>query len=305
MSRTTGFFAVAVFLLAQGCALAQPALPAPPSLATALVLRIFGEVAEPAALTLRDADDESPLHMAAFRVSLTPAFTVPQRRLAPVRLAVPSAPTPIAEESPLSFSVANAGSVLTRPSRRVAAEYQPEPQFSSPVASSAFSFPIAQTETAFSLGAQTDGFAPADAATNAQPPVTMRVGNVRLQARFGAASGLSPASAESEEILPAFIAPYTSVSRASLDAAVAVPVAPRVLLGFGYNTERLLGGYQVPGLDAYDARNDVYSGRLTFLIPRFSTSLSLSAEQYRYQDNLLQSDAYNELRESLNLTVKF
>ncbi len=310
MGRVIGLL-LAATLSASASAYAQAWLPPAPSLGGLLIARIFGEIPLPRSLVLRDASDESPLHTAAFRVSFA---TLPQMQpqTHPVTR-TPAALVAYAKIPQLPSSRDGAGRTITRTASRqtapvpVTAEYQPETIVPTASASGAFSFPIGQDSAPLGFSTQETDFGEfsALASGSAQLPLSMRVGNVRLQARFGAASQLAPASAESGEILPAFIAPYTSVNRNVLGAAFALPVAPRLLLGFGYDTEHVLGGYQMPGYDSLDARNDTYSGKLTFLIPRFSSSLSLSAEQYRYQDNLLQSDAYTQLRESLNLTVKF
>jgi hypothetical protein len=309
VGRFTGLLLVATLSLAPSLARAQSALPAPPSLGPALILGIFGEVAAPSSFALRDQSDESPLHAAAFRVSLVmPLPAAPQARSTvapsqPVAFVETSHAPSVSDQSSVAAAriVPNAAAAL-----RVTAEYQPESILPS-ATTSTFSFPIRQSDADLGFATQNAGFGEfgALAADGAQVPLRMRVGGVHLEARFGAASQVSAADTESDEVLPAFIAPYTSVNRNALGAALAVPVSPRLLLGFGYDTEHLLAGYQIPGYDSLDARNDMYSGRLTFLIPRFSSALSLSAEQYRYQDNLLQSDAYTQLRESLNLTVKF
>lgn len=105
--------------------------------------------------------------------------------------------------------------------------------------------------------------------------------------------------------LPILIPAYADVNKVSIGAAFAVPVAPRLMLGFGYNTEHLLGEYGMPGLDNLDARNDTYSGKLTFLFPRLSSALSFSAQQYRYEDNLVPTNTFTQLRGNVNLSVKF
>lgn len=311
MSRLVGLLLVATLLAAPGVARAQPLLPAAPSFGTALILRIFGETDVAGRLALRNQNDESPLHASAFRVSLVMLQPEPveQIRIAAAAQAIALGKTSARQTMPRDVSATALPRVTASIANplRVTAEYQPVTVPPSASATSAFSFPIRQSDAGLGLVTQGTEFGEfgALAPGTAQVPLSMRVGGVHLEARFGAASQIGAAGAESEEILPAFIAPYTSVDRNALGAALAVPVAPRLLLGFGYDTEHLLAGYQLPGYDDLDARNDMYSGRLTFLIPRFSSALSLSAEQYRYQDNLLQSDAYTQLRESLNLTVKF
>ncbi|HEY9085615.1 MAG TPA: hypothetical protein VIN40_06735, partial [Candidatus Tyrphobacter sp.] len=190
----------------------------------------------------------------------------------------------------------------------ITAEYQPESATLAGGAtdSDAFAFGGQRGEPLSGSPTQTFSFQSQSAlgaqAQSVQLPLALRVGNLRFQARLGAAQ-LTSADAGNVENLPVYVPPYAGVSRASLGATLAVPVAPRLLLGFGYNTEHLLGGYDMP--TGLDARNDTYSGGLTFLFPRMSSALSLSAQQYRYQDNLTATNTFTQLREDLNLTVKF
>ena len=48
-----------------------------------------------------------------------------------------------------------------------------------------------------------------------------------------------------------------------------------------------------------------YGGKLTFAIPHSSSSLSISACQYRYQDNIAPANTFHQTREDVNFTVKF
>jgi hypothetical protein len=290
---------------ASGIAFAKTSLPASTNFGDALIAGIYGEVSHSdfpslprtttALIAFHVSLDAAPassgaIHVAAPRLA---SFTVAQPRSA---LPIPLAQTRIARKT-------NAAA------RRmlVTAEYQPEPLSATGGSSEPFSFQSQRPDPLFGFAIQNNLFDEDALAGSqaAQLPMALQVGNLHLEARVGASAQLGAADAESEENLPAFIAPYTSVSRSSLNAAFAVPVTPRLMLGFGYDTEHLLGGYGAPGLDSLDARNDMYSGRLTFLLPHFSSALSLSAQQYRYQDNLLPTDAYTQLRESLDLTIKF
>lgn len=306
MSRFNGFQLAAMLAFASGIAFAQTNLPPTGSFGDALMAGIYGEVSHSSPVTLpRDVTPmiafhvsleslparSAPIHVAAPRLA---AFTVAQPRTG---LPVPLTQTQIATKTSASVG------------RRmlVTAEYRPEPLSAGTSSSEPFSFQPQRPDPLFGFAIENDLFndGALTGSQGAQLPMTMQVGNLHLEARVGASAQLGAADTESEENLPAFIAPYTSVSRSSLDAAFAVPVTPRLTLGFGYDTEHLLGGYGGPSLDSLDARNDMYSGRLTFLLPHFSSALSLSAQQYRYQDNVLPTDAYTQLRESLDLTIKF
>jgi hypothetical protein len=292
---------------ASGIAFAQTTLPAPANLRDVLIADIYGEALHSQSPVL--AGDASTL--IAFHVMLDPA-SVSYRPIHVVvpRLASLPAAQPRSSELPVPLArmpIARKTAVAVARQMLVTAEYQPEPLSSSGHSAEPFSFQSQRPDPLFGFAIQ-DNLFDDGALTGSQTvqlPMAMQVGNLHLQARIGASAQLGAADVESEENLPAFIAPFTSVSRSSLNAALAVPVTPRLLLGLGYGTEHLLGGYGAPGLDSLDARNDMYSGRLTFLLPHFSSALSLSAQQYRYQDNMLPTDAYTQLRESLDLTIKF
>lgn len=96
-----------------------------------------------------------------------------------------------------------------------------------------------------------------------------------------------------------------NLSRLSLGAGVAVPLINGLTLNLNYDTARLLGSYGLPGLTNLDAIDNSYGGGLTFALPHSSSTLSLSAYQYRYQDNILPANSLSQTRENLNFTVKF
>ena len=98
---------------------------------------------------------------------------------------------------------------------------------------------------------------------------------------------------------------YANLSRLSLGAGVAVPLVNGLTLSLNYDTARLLGSYGLPGLTNLDAIDNAYGGGLTFALPHSSSTLSLSAYQYRYQDNILPANSGTQTRENLNFTVKF
>jgi len=98
---------------------------------------------------------------------------------------------------------------------------------------------------------------------------------------------------------------FGNLSRLSLNAGVAVPLINGLTLKLNYDTARLLGSYGLPGLTNLDAIDNAYGGGLTFALPHSSSTLSLSAYQFRYQDNILPANSLTQTRENLNFTVKF
>jgi len=98
---------------------------------------------------------------------------------------------------------------------------------------------------------------------------------------------------------------YGNLSRLTLGAGVAVPLINGLTLKLNYDTARLLGSYGLPGLTNLDAIDNAYGGGLTFALPHSSSTLSLSAYQYRYQDNILPANSLTQTRENVNFTVKF
>jgi hypothetical protein len=123
-------------------------------------------------------------------------------------------------------------------------------------------------------------------------------------------SGLAALSPASNWQLPGGDVPlvvpnYADMSRVSLGAALAVPVVNNLTLNLNVASDRMLGAYGLPGVNNLDATDNSYGGRLTFAIPHSASSLSISAQQLHYQDNLMPSDTYSQTRENVNFTVKF
>ena len=105
---------------------------------------------------------------------------------------------------------------------------------------------------------------------------------------------------------PLVVPNYADLNRLSLGAGVSVPVMRGLTLNFNYDTQRLYGGYGLPGLMNLDAVNNSYGGKLTFNIPQISNSaLSIGAYQDRFQDSILPNNGYTQTREDVNFTVKF
>ena len=316
MRRLIGWLFGAVFAFAPAVAYAySPLFGSPVDVRTTLMLRLFGEFTDArTSFATVSAQSESPLRDAAFVVSIRErdSAAVPARHVVARSIATITSPAYVAPA--MSFftrSVQPAAEPRSRAAVSVALasayEAAPPSLFESDSNTDAFSFtggPVSAPATNGFLSALDASSTDTTLDQSVQVPLALRVGNLRLIAGFDAGLSSTPGSGI-DNTLPDFVPAYAGVSRSSLGANLAVPVAPRLLLGMGYNTERLVAGYGVPStLGGLDARNDTYTGNLTFLFPRLGSALSLSAQQYRYQDNVIPAE-YTQLREDLNLTVKF
>ncbi|MDQ6929256.1 MAG: hypothetical protein M3126_01140 [Candidatus Eremiobacteraeota bacterium] len=112
---------------------------------------------------------------------------------------------------------------------------------------------------------------------------------------LAAPPGLGPA---------AFNPNVVDVTRRSLNAAAAVPLARNLRLNLQYNTQFYTGSYSALGQNI-DGRKDFYLGNLTYAIPRTSSAITFSAKQFRYRDSLLPTANLTQNRADLNFTVKF
>lgn len=324
MRPFAGLLLAVTLAVVRATAIASPVLGTPPDLGKTLVLRLFGEISDAASFSTSGVSlaFESPLREAAFVVSVDRAPSsccAAVRMVAQRRIAIPAISYVAPQRSYFTAPARSRATASQRAGASVAALglgvaspygadlttfFQPDASASSfafgrATAAPNSGVPAFVTQSALGEG----GTAPA-LDQNVQLPLALRLGNLHVLAGFDAGFATTP-SAGIDNTLPVFVPSYANVSRSSLSANVAVPLAPRLLVGVGYNTERLVTGYGMPaGLDGLDARNDTYSGNLTFLFPRLSSALSLSAQQYRYQDNLLPAE-FTQLRENLNLTVKF
>ncbi|GEM_PF-5374971 len=88
----------------------------------------------------------------------------------------------------------------------------------------------------------------------------------------------------------------------SLNAGLDVPVGA-FTLGVRYGTQHLQGADLLTGTP-YDARNDLYLGRLEYRLPS-GNALTLTARQQRYQDNLASGAAFAQAAANLDFTIKF
>lgn len=123
---------------------------------------------------------------------------------------------------------------------------------------------------------------------------------------FSIAAPASPASWQlSAGNAPVFLPNSMDLNRLSLGAGVSVPVVHGLTLNLDYDAQRLYGGYGLPGLLNLDTVSNTYGGKLTFNIPRLSSSLSIGAYQDRFQDSILPINGQTQTREDVNFTVKF
>jgi hypothetical protein len=104
--------------------------------------------------------------------------------------------------------------------------------------------------------------------------------------------------------LPVFVPAYADVSAQTISTGVTVPVSRKLTASLQYDTQHLLGAYGVPGALNLDANNTIYGAQLTYNLKNWS-AISLSTRQYRFQDNLLPSNALTQINTNLNFTIKF
>ncbi len=95
-----------------------------------------------------------------------------------------------------------------------------------------------------------------------------------------------------------------NVTSRGVNAGIAVPIAHNLSVGVQYGTQRFTGEYSPSFEPELDASRYQYLGNVTLKLPR-SSSLTLSAQQYRYQDNLTPTNTYSGTRADLNYAVKF
>ncbi|MBV8373210.1 MAG: hypothetical protein JOY69_08100 [Candidatus Eremiobacteraeota bacterium] len=122
---------------------------------------------------------------------------------------------------------------------------------------------------------------------------------------FGSAAGAASSWQLPNADAPLVVPNYADLSKVSVGAALAVPVVNGLTLNLNYAADRMFGGYGMPGLTNLDATDNSYGGQLTFQIPHSSSTLSISARQLRYQDNLVPANTSTQTREDVNFTVKF
>ncbi len=155
----------------------------------------------------------------------------------------------------------------------------------------------AQSPTSFTSVGQTS--IGAGATLNAR--VGSRTVGVDVSSELSHYTNADPNSAMglNNDMVPVFLPAYADVSKRSVSAGIAVPVSRRVTANLLVDAQHLYG--ETIPVDAY---NTVFGAGLTYKL-KGSGFLSLSAKQYRYQDNLLPSNAFTQTSANLTFTVKF
>ncbi|HEV3090273.1 MAG TPA: hypothetical protein VGX91_02400 [Candidatus Cybelea sp.] len=303
-----------------------------PDLASALMLRLFGETADTtASFSAQNGDrtSESPLRELALRVPAGSAPSgltgAPAPGFAPEHLALSDLSG--VETSYLARAI-DAGLISD-------AHFAAPPQASQPQASplitqtgllQASYQPVAPVPS-ISPGPGTMAFdsttaAPSSAVTQSEP---LSLGSDR-SARRGLSLNVSggdertnpsdfstaavPAPNAASWQLPDASAQlavpnYAGSQKLSLNAGVAVPVFHGVTLNLNYDAQRSYAANLYPGLQNLDAANNLYVGGLTYKIPYSSSSLSISAYQNRFGESVLPLNGYTQTGEDVNFTVKF
>lgn len=319
-------YAQVTLTLAAFCAVLWPGV-ARASLGTELFARCFGEQTDAAHQAFStDFAAESPLRQYAFQVVIAPS--APQAPLAFRSVSLPKLADTVFEKvtfaSLAPAAVVPADVAIAAP-QAPTVEYYTEPaplptdppafyRFDLDGASGGFSERLAvpgrvgrvhfqthaeaaQAPSSFASVAQTS--IGAGATLNAR--VGSRTVGVDVSSELAHYTNADPNSASglSNDMVPVFIPAYADVSKRSVSAGIAVPVSRRVTANLAVDSQHLFGD-TVP-LDAY---NTVFGAGLTYKM-KGSGFLSLSAKQYRYQNNLLPSNALTQSSASLTFTVKF
>jgi len=105
---------------------------------------------------------------------------------------------------------------------------------------------------------------------------------------------------------PVTFAPnYVDIRHTGFAAGAGIPVSHDVKLDFAYSTQHFGGSYGSLLGDNIDARNDLYSGAVTYHIPKTNSSVTVQALRYRYTDNILPQLNFDQTRQNVYFTVKF
>lgn len=97
----------------------------------------------------------------------------------------------------------------------------------------------------------------------------------------------------------------TDVTRHGVNARLAVPVSRSLTVGVQYDYAHYQGNYGDLLSPGIDATKNTYQTNVTYQLPNSSSLITLSAGQYRYQDNTVPNFNLTQTRADLNFTVKF
>jgi hypothetical protein len=308
-----------------------------------LMLRLFGETSDSTASFAAahgDRASESPFRELALQVERLPLDALAGDQASGLNVGQQFTAMP----SIVHFTIASASNddavALAPPSQHFTVAYQPVPPLPaiSPAPGTlAFAPPETHTFDFVPSAAQIGGVSfeghSGDQQSSSLPQLTLHDASYSAGANFDVRAGrrnldvnlssdyqqagrdfesfaASPQSAATSWQLPEGNAPLFApnsmdLNRLSLGAGVSVPVVRGLTLNLNYDEQRLYGGYGLPGLVNLDTTSNTYGGKLTFNIPRLSSSLSIGAYQDRFQDSILPISGQAQTREDVNFTVKF
>jgi hypothetical protein len=341
MRRLIGVVSAGVLAAALCCAVSratEPTFQLPAvDLGAQLAQRVFGETTAPAPST------ESFLDEHVFRVSLSAAVSptltynaVSLPALASHLFTVPEAPVSLVHVTPPSYVTPSVNSIESgfvqapeptpfvgdyqgkQPVRVTSSTVSPLLTFSGTLAApqgGSVVVPGRLGKLQFSTHAetaqsQTLGTSPvADRAVGAGTTLNFRAGQRTLGVDFSSSVeqmnlGATP-TLNVTDVLPAFVPSYADVNKVSLSAGVTVPISQHWTGSFQVDQQHLLGGYGMPGVTNLDANNTVYGARVTFQLPKSSSAISLTAQQFHYQDNLVPANAFVQTSANVDFTIKF
>lgn len=312
LRRNVGALAGTALAVLLTCAATDAALLGTPSsrpdLAAALMLRLFGETTDASASFFAQNGDrisESPLHELALRVTppvqngiaaiaYVPRTAMPAARLSLASLGTDDAAVLSRAESAGLFP-ASGGFTATQPQSvdQVTApeltEYSaptyrplpPVPNISPAPGTVAFDAPVSD-------GTQSS------ALLTLQPtkPLTLT----------GAAPDLSVPAFSASANAPSGL---TLPERVPQGAGLTLPVLHGVTLKVNDDPQNPTASDAMLGVPNLGPIPNLYAGRLTYAIPKLSSTLSISAYQERLEQNALPANAYTNNGGDVNFTVKF
>ena len=311
--------------LAAFCAVLSPGV-ARASLGTDLFARCFGEQTDASHRAFwADSASESPLREYAFVVVIAPTATQAPFALASVSLSkLADAVYAKASFATLASAVVPDTTTISVPQAPTVEYYTdaaPQPtdppafyRFDLDGASGGFSERLSMPSHVGRLRFQTHaeaaqsqtsltavGHTSIGAGATLDARVGSRTVGVDLSSELSHYTNADPKSTMglNNDMTPLFLPAYADVSKRSVSAGIAVPVSRRVTANLLVDAQHLYG--ETVPIDAY---NTVFGAGLTYKL-KGSGFLSLSAKQYRYQDNLLPSNAFTQTSANVTFTVKF
>ncbi|MDP9024383.1 MAG: hypothetical protein M3N13_03270, partial [Candidatus Eremiobacteraeota bacterium] len=98
---------------------------------------------------------------------------------------------------------------------------------------------------------------------------------------------------------------HVNMRHITLAATGALPLTKDVTLNGSYSTQRFGGEFGTTLTQNISERKDLYSGGVTYSIPKTNSSLTFSAKRYSYQDDVLPTYNFGQNRQDVNFTVRF